>query len=370
MRRYLLLEVINPHTHYDEALGQMDELADLVKTLGGVVVAREVQHRVKPHPATYMGAGKLEALKLAVGQKRIDTLVLNGRVSSGQKYRIARALWNDKRRIAVWDRVDLILKVFDTHAVSAEAKLQIELARLTHEGPKLYGLGKDLLSRQAGGIGTRGIGETNIEREKRILQDRKALIRRKLKKLTRRKEQVISRRRHIGLGPVALVGYTSAGKTTLFNRLTGKQKKTDLHLFTTLDTVVGKMKYGDQRVPVVVSDTIGFMQDLPPQLVEAFKSTLIESLHAELVLHVVDVADERMSHKIAVVDEILTELGVSVPVWRVYNKVDLLEGFLHEPEIVFGKHEFWVSAKTGRGAGKLKREICSMLKAGRARMQV
>jgi GTP-binding protein HflX len=243
----------------------------------------------------------------------------------------------------------------------------------------MYGLGKTKLSRQGGGVGTRGKGETNIEFERRQIKKEQQKIAEKLKKIQTQKQNRIQRRNDRGIGPVALVGYTSAGKTTLFNELTGKEKEEHRKLFTTLDTVVGKMKSSYFSQPVLVSDTIGFIQNLPPVLVDSFKSTLLESLEAELILHVVDVSDQHLLQKMAVVDEILDSLAADQSKILVLNKHDLISD--EEVEKIESKINAYleqrleskreespeatndytavqfVSAKTGEGVGALKEVI-------------
>lgn len=370
--RFLVLQVITPHFHRADALELMGETERLVKTLGGDVVGKEIQHRVKPHPGSYIGKGKLEWLVDVVKREKIDVVVMNEVVAAGQLFRVEKALWKVNPNIQVWDRVGLILNIFDKHAKTREAKLQIELARITHEGPRIYGLGKDRLSRQGGGIGTRGLGETNIERERRLIKRKQQQMKKALVKLHGQKHQRIKRRREMGLGPVALVGYTSAGKTSLFNALTGKRKELAAELFTTLDTVVGRMKTSDPRMPVLVSDTIGFIRDLPPVLIDAFASTLAESLEAKLLLHVVDVGDERMLEKIEVVEEILEGLGITQPVVLVWNKIDeVSEARLKQVERVYKERDqVFVSAIKGNGVGDLKRQVVEKLKAEEMNVEI
>jgi GTPase len=354
--RFLLLQVIDTHFHRDDAFSDMGETEQLVKTFGGMVAEKMIQHRVRPHPNSYMGPGKLKELKEVVRELGVEVVVLNDILKSSQLFRIEKALWEENPQIAVWDRVDLILNIFEKHARTTEAKLQIELAKLTHMGPRIYGLGKTLLSRQGGGIGTRGKGETNIEVERRVIKERKRRIKKQLKQITLQKRGRLTYRQERGFGPVALVGYTSAGKTTLFNGLTGKQKEVHQKLFTTLDTVVGKLKTPDKRLPILVSDTIGFVNDLPPTLIEAFRSTLMESMEAKLILHVIDSSDPQVEDKILVVERILEELELTQPVVRVFNKIDLVKG-----ERTFSDGELGVSAKTGEGLEELKQLLFERL---------
>lgn len=359
--RFLLVDVISPHTHVSQAVIDLGELESLVLTFGGEVVGRVFQHRVKPDKATYIGSGKLEEVKRFVLSRGIDVVVLNDIVDSGQIFRLEKALWEVNPRINVWDRVDLILHIFDNHASSAEAKLQIELARLQHLGPRIYGLGRTLFSRQAGGIGTRGVGETNIELMKRYIKERIKRIRKKLKKITLDRKKKIERRKSNGVFTVALVGYTNAGKTTLFNALTGKNKTIANILFTTLDSCLGRMKNnGFFPKPVLISDTIGFIQDLPPSLIEAFQSTLMESVEADLLLHVVDASDKKMEQKIKVVEEILEDMSVAgEKSLLVFNKIDKISRLKREA-IVKKYNSFppvFISAKLGKGIEFLRQVV-------------
>lgn len=361
--RFLLFQVIDPHYHRADAISNMKEIMALVETFGGDIIVKDVQHKVQPHIATYIGPGKIEALKQIIIEKQIDVIVLNDLVNSGKLFRLEKSFWPVNPRIRVWDKIDLILNIFDKHADSAEAKLQIELARIEHDGPRIYGLGKDALSRQGGGIGTRGLGETNIEKERRLIKSRQAKIKKQLKKINLQKQQSIKRRTSQGLGPVALVGYTSAGKTSLFNALTGKDKQTSQGLFTTLDTVVGKMKTDESQESVVISDTIGFIQNLPPVLIQAFRSTLLESLEAKLILHVVDGSDENYLNKVAVVEEILFDLGATQKQILVVNKVDKLsDEQKKEIKSFFDNRDYkFASAYTGQGLEDLKLDILENL---------
>lgn len=362
--RFVLLQVITPHYHQDKAKENMDELEQLVGTYGGQTIEKSVQHRADPNPSTYIGAGKIEWLKEVVREKNIDVIVINDLVKSGQLFRLERTLWDVNRRIIVWDRVGLILAIFDQHAKTKEAKLQIELAAIKHIGPRVYGLGGTVLSKQQGGIGSRGAGETNIEYEKRHIKRRVQQIEKELLKVSKMQQGRISERRRSGVRTVALVGYTSAGKTTLFNTFTGKAKQENPKLFTTLDSVVGKLKLPKVSHDVLISDTIGFIDQLPPLLIEAFRSTLMESIQADVLLHVIDSTDPKREEKIQTVESILKDLPAVQDAILVLNKVDQLgakEKSKLRAEYLGIKHVL-VSAKTGEGLDELKRRISDQLK--------
>lgn len=322
--RILILQVINKRDSDAVTKQDLEETKQLVDTFGGTIYKILIQKLNHPNPNFYIGEGKVEELKNWCEAEKIDIVIINGLLKSSQLFRIEKELWKVSPKILVWDRIDLILNIFDQHAATTEAKLQIKLARATHMGPRIYGLGKTELSRQGGGVGTRGKGETNIEFEKRQIKIDQQKIKKELKKVINQKHDRLKKRNEMGIGPVALVGYTSAGKTTLFNSLTGKSKEMNKGLFTTLDTVVGKLKSPLFDEPILISDTIGFIHNLPPVLIDSFKSTLLESLEAKLLLHVVDISDPNILNKITVVTEILENLKATQPTILVLNKSDLL----------------------------------------------
>lgn len=323
--KFLIVQVIPKTSKEDEIATELYETEQLISTFGGRVIKKMVQRLNHPNPNFYIGKGKVEEVKQWCEAEEIDVVVINGLVKSSQLFRIEKEMWKISPTIMVWDRIDLILNIFDQHATTLESKLQIKLARATHMGPRIYGLGKSELSRQGGGVGTRGKGETNIEFEKRKIKTDQQKIKKELKKILKQKHNRLRKRNDMGIGPVALVGYTSAGKTTLFNALTGKEKEMNKGLFTTLDTVVGKLKSPNFEQPILISDTIGFISNLPPVLIDSFKSTLLESLEAKLLLHVVDANDPQVLEKIIVVEKILKSLKANHPMILVLNKVDLMD---------------------------------------------
>ncbi len=361
--RFVLLQVITRHEYEEKALKDMEELEALVDTAGGLVVAKSTQHRPTPHAGTYIGGGKVEWLTHLVEDEKIDVVVLNDIVKPGQLFRLEQALWPVNRLIKVWDRVGLILAIFEMHAKTTEAKLQIELARIKHIGPRIYGLGGTVLSKQGGGIGTRGAGETNSEIERRHIKRRVQQIETELAHRSKMAQSRINDRRRSGVRTAALVGYTSAGKTTLFNLLTGKEKQENSQLFTTLDSVLGKVHIPKVDGDVLISDTIGFIDELPPLLINAFRSTLQESIQADVLLHVIDASDARIDSKIETVKEILKELPAYQEPVLVLNKIDNLgseeKKLLREKFL--GTRHVLVSAKTGEGLDELKRLIAQNL---------
>jgi GTP-binding protein HflX len=322
--KFLLVSIIPQHISDEQAFIELRELKDLVDTYGGKVDDWVLQHREVHDKGSYIGEGKIKEASTLIKKRNIDVVVLNAIVKPSQLYDLKTLFMRKKATIEVWDRVDLILHIFSRHAKTAEAKLQIELAAMRHMGPRIYGMGM-VLSRQTGGIGTRGVGETNTELMKRHWRTQIKKVNEKLEKLSRERERQLDRRRKIGLKTVSLVGYTNAGKTSLFNKLTKKSKLAEDALFATLDSSVGRLAFpsGGQHNEALISDTIGFIRNLPADLIEAFKSTLMESIHADLLLHVIDSTDENIHGKIAVVERVLRDLGLdNKEKIYVFNKID------------------------------------------------
>ncbi|MBI4226073.1 GTPase HflX [Candidatus Roizmanbacteria bacterium] len=373
--RVVLIDVIPPHRHLSDALKDLAELHLLVKTYGGTDVVKIIQHRTAPDKATFIGSGKVNELAKIIKKERIGQIIINSIVQPTQLFNLTRSLWSVNPNIQVWDRVDLILNIFDKNARSAEAKLQIEIARMFHMKFRIYGLGGTLLSRQAGGIGTRGIGETNVERMRRHFKKQIKKKKEELEKLTTHRQRQLSRRKENGIKTISIIGYTNAGKTFLFNLLTGKKNAVKDALFVTLDSSVGSLKLNTLRVRkstnthaegvdnIVISDTIGFIQNLPPTLIDSFKSTLMESIYADIILHLIDISDEKMDEKIRTVEKITYELGISKKKQIfVFNKIDKLNGDLSElfnslKEKYSDFSPQFISVKTSEGIESLKEDI-------------
>src|SRR3990167_11314083 len=234
VHRVVLVDVVNPYQHKEEAIKNLEELKSLVATYKGIDVIDIIQHRTRPDKTTFIGSGKTTELADIVAGKKINIVVVNAIVNPSVLFNLTQILWTKNPNIQVWDRIDLILNIFDLHAHTTEAKLQIEIARMQHMGPRIYGLGGTYFSRQAGGIGMRGIGETNIELMKRHWRDQIKNVQDQLNKITKIKTDQLERRRGQGFKTASIVGYNNAGKTTLFNILTKKQKLAKNVLFATL----------------------------------------------------------------------------------------------------------------------------------------
>lgn len=335
------------------------ELWQLVSTLGNATVTDIITQHGSITAATYIGTGKVEEVLAYLESHHIDTVILNGTLTPSQKFKLMKQFWAVNPAIQVWDRVDLILAIFSHHAKTTEANLQIELARMRHMGPRIYGMGMEL-SRQGGGIGTRGLGETNTELMERHWKREIKKVRDMLDKLTANRKRQMEHRKSLGLQTISIVGYTNAGKTSLFNVLTHKKHLVENALFATLDSTVGEVYMPSLGKQVVVSDTIGFISNLPPDLIEAFTSTLMESVHADVVLHVIDAADPDIAEKILVVSQILDDLHIpEEKEVLVFNKSDAItkadrdriEANIHDIPFVF------VSAATGEGIDTLINDI-------------
>ena len=361
LQKTILVDVISPDTTKEESLQRLDELENLVKTFGGIAVVKVIQKRGMPDYRTYVGSGKIQEIlneNIRNGKEgQANLLIMNNLLKPTQVYNLGEIC--KKQNIEVWDRIDLILKIFDKHAKSVEAKLQIELAAIRHMGPRIYGLGLEL-TRQAGGIGTRGIGETNIQIMKRHLRRREQKIKEKLKHYDLVQANHRKQRRKKDLKTVSVVGYTNAGKSTLLNSLTKKGVYVADKLFATLETTVGQLFLPESQKIALLSDTIGFIQDLPPDLIDAFKSTLSEIIDADLLLHIVDISDPLFESKVLVVEDILEELGVaSKPKIYVFNKIDLAKD-INKEEIIDHFKDFspvFVSAQEKTGLKELTDKI-------------
>ncbi len=361
--RILPVHVISPRANKERAIAAGEELESLVATLGGEVVDRVIQRLDNPDNATFIGSGKVQEVLEKVENEAIDVIVLSSVAKPRQVHALKTVFQKVNPQIEVWDRVDLILHIFDKHAKTTEAKLQIELARMQYMGPRIYGMGY-VLSRQGGGVGALGAGETNTELMKRHWRDQMKKITDELDKIAASRTRQLERRRRRGLQTVSIIGYTNAGKSSLFRALTGKKTLVQNVLFATLDSIVGKLYLPESGREVMLSDTIGFIRNLPPHLIGAFKSTLLESVHADFLLHVIDVSDREFPEKITVVNEVLRDLGRrTTDAIYVFNKIDKVEALDREAlrEKYSAHSPLFVSAKTDDGIQQIRKAITERL---------
>jgi len=368
-KKAILIDLINPAVSPKQSADRLIELEELVKTYGGIVIVKRYQKRVSPHPRTFIGPGKVEELGEEGKDLGASLLIINDRLKSRQIYTIMEMLRKMESPLQVWDRIDLILKIFAKHARTTEAKLEIELASIRHMGPRIYGMGMEL-SRQGGGIGTSGVGETNTEIMRRHLKEKERMLEKKLEQYETVRAGHRKNRTRNDFKTVAIVGYTNAGKTTLLNRLTRRKEYAANELFATLDTRVGSLYLaGNPLHPqkVLVSDTIGFIQRLPPELLKAFASTLSEAVGSDVLLLVVDGSDSHLDLYLAVVQEILQRLGVAdKPRILVVNKIDALKpedlAVLKEKMKDYPAPVVFISAGNGEGMPALIEAIEVLIK--------
>ena len=321
----------------------LDELAGLATAAGADVRLRVLQERAKPDPATFLGSGKVEALAAASDEAAIDTVIFDNELTPAQLRNLETTL--DRKVI---DRTQLILDIFARRARTREGKLQVELAQLKYLLPRLVGSGA-ALSRLGGGIGTRGPGETKLETDRRRIRHRLSVLSSEIDAVRRRRSQLRDRRQKSAVPTVALVGYTNAGKTTLFNLLTGGDAVASDALFVTLDPLVRRVKLPDRR-ELLVSDTVGFIERLPHSLVAAFRATLEEVAGADLLLHVIDAASPDRARHMDAVAAVLGEVGAGrVPALEVFNKCDRLDDAERTRLRALHPGALCVSALTGEG---------------------
>ena len=339
----------------DQAQRSLDELAELAKTAGAEVAGRLIQARESAHPATYIGKGKLEELKDLVWETDATGIICDDELTSAQLGNLEAEL-----SCKIIDRTLLILDIFAARAVSGEGKIQVELAQLRYRASRLTGLGRSL-SRLGGGIGTRGPGEKKLEMDRRLTRERISRLKRDLRDVEKHRELIRSQRRQSGMKVAALVGYTSAGKSSIENALTDAGILEDAMLFSTLDTTTRSLTL-DNTQEILLTDTVGFIRKLPHHLVEAFKSTLEEAKYADIIIHVVDASNPQMDEQMYVVYDTLRQLGVEDrPVVTLFNKQDRLEQPGRQRDFQ-ADYSIPTSAKTGQGLEELKKALLEILR--------
>ena len=333
----------------------LDELAELAATAGAEVAGRLIQTRECVHPATYIGRGKLIELKELLWETEATGIICDDELSSTQLGNLEEEL-----DCKVLDRTLLILDIFAARAVSGEGKIQVELAQLRYRASRLSGLGRSL-SRLGGGIGTRGPGEKKLEMDRRLIRERISRLKKELADVERHRELLRSQRNQSGMKVAALVGYTSAGKSSIENALTNAGILEDAMLFSTLDTTTRALQL-DGTQEILLTDTVGFIRKLPHHLIEAFKSTLEEAKYADIIIHVVDVSNPRMDEQMYVVYDTLRQMGAEgKPVITLFNKQDRLEKEESHKDFQ-ADYSIATSAKTGQGLDKLKAALLEIIR--------
>ena len=383
--RVFLVDIVTKNTSTELLEDRVKELEKLVETYGWLVILKKFQKRDTPDYKTYVGKGKLEEIMADMQRLDANLLIIGNVMKPSQIYQIEELLRPIGAKIR--DRVDLILKIFDKHATSMEARLQVELAAIRHMGPRIFGMGMEL-SRQGGNSGwgggaSRGQGETNTEVMKRHLKEKVLKIEKQLKEYEKMRKLHRDSRIKKGMPTVGIVGYTNTGKSSLLNIMTKKWILAENKLFATLGTHVGKVyimknpeteprsttggecdrtKWGnpaERGKEVLLNDTIGFIRDLPPKLIKSFSSTLEDSIESELLLHVIDASDLFIDERIEIVNHILDNIGAKQKRIMVFNKIDLLDKTQlaeikkHFPQ----KENVRVSVKKGTNLEEIKKVI-------------
>jgi GTPase len=350
--RGFVLAVLGQGVDPDDELAELEELA---RTAGVEPVGRLVQHRPQPDPRSYVGKGKLDELKQAYGNARAEVLLVDDEIAPSQQRLLENTL-----QARVVDRAQLILDIFAQHAISREGKLQVELAQLEYNLPRMRGMWQHL-ERLGGGVGTRGPGESQLETDRRIARRSIKLLKDKLEQLRKQRDTRRKERMRTATPTVALAGYTNVGKSTLLNALTDAEVSVRNRLFETLDPTTRGFEYDGRKY--LVTDTVGFIRRLPHQLVEGFAATLEETLVADLVLHVVDgsAPEERLVEQVAAVNSVLHEIGADeLPAELVLNKIDAVDPAKRRRLENRYPDALQVSALTGEGIEELRARIADL----------
>lgn len=352
MEKALLVGFARDSQEKWKEIDSLEELKLLTETAGAEVFEAILQVRHEPDPAYLIGKGKVKQIQNIVKTYGLNLVIFNRELTPTQHRNLEHEIG-----VKVIDRTELILDIFAQHARTAEAKIQVELAQLEYRMSRLIGKGLEL-SRLGGGIGTRGPGEKKLEVDRRRIVDRIVFLKRKLKEIERTKE--LHRKKRRNLFKVTLVGYTNAGKSTIMNKLTHAHQVVEDKLFATLDAVTRRLKDSPPHKPILLSDTVGFIENLPPTLVASFKATLGVVREADLLIHVIDISHPRVEERIDIVEKVLNEIGCKEqPKLLVFNKIDIIldpkpiiERFKNRyPDAIF------ISALTGENLDLLKDKI-------------
>jgi len=357
MEKAILVHLSTDKTNKEEAKESLAELKGLAKTAGAAVVGETYQHRQSVNPKYYIGEGKVSELILQKEETEADLCIFDHTLSAVQKKNL-----EDKIQGKIIDRTQLILDIFAQRARSKEGKLQVELAQLNYLLPRLLGKGSSL-SRLGGGIGTRGPGEKKLEVDRRRVQDRIAFIKKEIHKIQKRRIRQRKTRKKGPVPVVALVGYTNAGKSTLFNRLSQEKMYVSSQLFATLDPVIRRVNFRDGTY-FLVSDTVGFIRRLPPELFTAFRATLEEVGEADCICHIIDITNSNLESQVDAVEQVLEDLNITdIPIIKIFNKIDKHPEF--DNLLKKNKHPYtqiiYLSAKNGDGLLDLKNKLHRIL---------
>ena len=354
--KYILVAVATGDE--EAAWDSLDELSELLDTAGGITVFQTVQNLARPDKATYIGKGKAEELRESIEIHEADGIICDDELTASQMRNLSEITG-----AKVIDRTTLILDIFAAHAKTREGKLQVEIAQQKYRYARLRGMG-EALSRLGGGIGTRGPGETKLETDRRVIQRRIKILSDNIEAMKRARDTARKKRSANAVPTAAIVGYTNAGKSTLLNRLTGADVLSEDKLFATLDPTTRSAILPDGQ-QVLFTDTVGFINKLPHNLVDAFRSTLEEAGYADIIVHVIDASDAQAELHRKVVYDTLTDLGISdKPVITVWNKADLTdEGAIFRDFQADASVK--LSAKTGEGLGDFYEELARMLRETR-----
>ena len=362
MERAILINVATTKKERDEAEESLTELAGLAAAAGAEIVGKILQARPRLNPRWFVGTGKVEEIARLAGESAADIVIFDHNLNATQQRNL-----EDEIRAKVVDRTQLILDIFAQRARTNEGKLQVELAQLSYRLPRLRGKGLGL-TQQGAGIGTRGPGEKKLEEDRRRITDRITKIKKDIDGLQKRRSSQRQSRRKSPIPTVSLVGYTSAGKSTLFNLLAEERRYTSSNLFSTLDPLLRRVSFPDGAF-FFLTDTVGFIKKLPVELVTSFRATLEEVGEADCICHVVDIASPASEHQLGAVEAILADLGIAgVPVVKVFNKIDLLpereRALLLERNADPQTRTLAVSARTGEGIPDFLRRLREVLFGG------